>query len=272
MDSVVYCFDMFKTVLAIMDSGIPNHRSGSSHSKTNGRFDRAKGLLYHAGRFFLSASDHIDYRNVLPSTETAEIRDRSVLAALIAPVDPQQAQRLADLLIAEFGTIGRILAESPHALRRVVGKQSKVIDLLTATDRLIDAKLQDQLPKKVISATDENLVYFLRASLGSQPVEKLMVIFLDNLNALLALEEFGSGTPNKLYIHPRNILKRALELNASGIIMVHNHPAGNPMPSGSDIKQTNAILDLCRKLEIKLLDHIVITNSQWTSFRQLSLL
>ncbi len=147
-----------------------------------------------------------------------------------------------------------------------------MIDLLTATDRLIDAKLQDRLPSKIISATDQDLICYLQATLGSQPVEKLLVLFLDNRNGLLTQEEFGCGTPSKIFVQPRNILKRALELNASGIIMVHNHPAGNPMPSESDVKQTSAIRELCRQLEIKLQDHIIITAGQWISFRQLSLL
>ncbi|QTD55423.1 JAB domain-containing protein [Parasphingorhabdus cellanae] len=208
----------------------------------------------------------------MSSAQAENQRDGSVLAQLIASVAPDQATTLSEALLKEFGSIGRILSESEEALRRVLGSQDAVINLLMATEKLFMAQLQNELPKKLISATDEKLIRYLQASMGSLATETMRVLFLDNVNHLISDQIFGNGSPSKVLVQPRSILKRALELNASAIILVHNHPGGNVQPSQSDVKFTMLIKTLCRELEIKLHDHIVIGGSKWSSFRKMKLL
>ncbi|GAA0473391.1 hypothetical protein GCM10009096_13370 [Parasphingorhabdus litoris] len=208
----------------------------------------------------------------MPPAPVESERDRSVLAELLASVAPDQAVLLADALLDEFGSIGAILSESEEALRRVIGSQDAVIRLLIATEKLLMAQLQNELPKKLISATDEKLIRYLQASMGSLAEETMRVLFLDNANHLIRDQIFGHGSPRKVIVQPRNILKRSLELNASAIILVHNHPGGDVQPSPSDVKFTMLIKMLCRELEIKLHDHIVIAGNKWSSFRRMKLL
>lgn len=208
----------------------------------------------------------------MSSTEIANQGDRSALAQLIASVAPNEAAALSDALLKEFGSIGRILSESEEALRRILGSQNAVINLLMATEQLLLAQLQNELPKKLISATDEKLIRYLQASMGSLATETMRVLFLDNANHLINDQVFGHGSPSKVIVQPRSILKRALELNASAIILVHNHPGGDVQPSKSDVKFTMLIKILCRELEIKLHDHIVIGDKKWSSFRKMKLL
>lgn len=255
-----------------MRSLAANHSAGGAFGKTDGCVDTPASLFDHAGRFFLSLADNAGDRNLLSPPKIENQRDRSVLAQLIASVAPEKAIMLSEALLSEFGSIGRILSESEEALRRILGSHDAVINLLTATERLLMAQLQNDLPKKLISATDERLIRYLQGGMSGLATETMRVLFLDNSNHLLKDQEFGSGSPRKLIVHPRCILKRALELNASAIILVHNHPAGDMQPSQSDIKFTMLIKSLCHELEIKLHDHIIIAGNKWSSFQKMKLL
>ncbi len=255
-----------------MSSLTANNGADRAFGKTDGCVNTPAGIFHNAGRLFLSLADNVSDRSLLPSAEIEDIRDRSILAELIKSVAPEKAVVLSDALLTEFGSIGRILSESEEALRRVLGSHDAVINLLMAAEKLFTAQLQNGLPKKLVSATDSKLINYLQGSMGSLANETMRVLFLDNANHLLKDEELGTGSPNKIIVPPRSILKRALELNACAIILVHNHPAGDLKPSQSDIKFTMLIKTICRELEIKLHDHIIIAGNQWSSFRKMRLL
>ncbi|MEP2103584.1 MAG: JAB domain-containing protein [Parasphingorhabdus sp.] len=255
-----------------MRSLFTNNRAGGAFGEADGCVDTPAGIFDHASRFFLSLAHNNCDRNIWPPAPVEGQRDRSALAQLIASVAPDQASALSDALLNEFGSIGRILSESEEALRRVLGSQNAVIGLLIATEKLFMAQLRNELPKKLISTTDEKLIRYLQASMGSLAIETMRVLFLDNANHLISDQVFGHGSPRKVVVPPRSILKRSLELNASAIILVHNHPGGDAKPSPSDVKFTMLIKMLCRELEIKLHDHIVIAGNKWSSFRKMKLL
>mgnify|MGYP003677847040 FL=1 len=255
-----------------MRSFAPNDSAGGSYRKAARRNDPSKSLYDHANRFFLSVVDRASGRHILPPEKAEEHRDGYVLAQLIAVVAPDEALRLSNELLDEFGSIGRMLGESEAALLRVLGTHGAVACLLKATGKFMLANLHDQLPRKLISATDRGLIEYLQARMGSRTTEIMRVMFLDSSNRLLSEQEFGAGSPQRIFVQPRSILKRALELDASGIILAHNHPGGNVTPSKSDIDFTRSIKTLCLELEIRLHDHIIITNDRWTSFRKLKII
>lgn len=208
----------------------------------------------------------------MSSEETGNHRDRQALAQLIGIIEPDQALRLSGELLAEFGSIGRMLGESEAALHRVLDSNKAVAKLLKATEEFMLAKLRNELPRKLISATDQRLVKYLQARMGFRTTEIMRVLFLDSSHHLLSDQEFGEGSPQRIYVQPRSILKRALELDASGIILAHNHPGGSMTPSNSDIEFTRSIKALCLELDIHLHDHIIITSDHWTSFRKLKII
>jgi len=143
---------------------------------------------------------------------------------------------------------------------------------LTATEKVLLAQLRNQMPQKLISTTDQKLIKYLQGSMGPRSTEMMRVLFLDNAKYLISDQEFGTGSPKRLFVQPRSILKRALELDASGIILVHNHPGGDTIPSKSDVKFTMSIKMLCNELDISLHDHIIISSNHWSSFRKIKLL
>ncbi len=226
-----------------------NRASGSRHKDAR-RDDSTKSLYDHANSFFLSIAGRADDRDVLPSEKIEGHRDRHILAKLIEILEPDDAARLSAELLDEFGSIGRMMGESEAALARVLSGNKAIIKLLKATEKIMLANLQNELPRKLISATDQRLVRYLRFCIGSRTTEIMRVLFLDSSNRLLGDQEFGFGSPQRMFVQPRSILKRALELDASGIILAHNHPGGTIVPSKSDIEFTKSIKALCMELEI----------------------
>ena len=255
-----------------MGSFATNYCGRGSYRETAGCIDSSFGLRDYAGRFFLPPADRSDDRDLLPPEEVESERDRSALAQLLASVAPEQAHSLAVLLLNEFGSIGRMLCVSEEALRRVAGANEAVVKLLTATEKVLLAQLRNQMPQKLISTTDQKLIKYLQGSMGPRSTEMMRVLFLDNAKYLISDQELGTGSPKRLFVQPRSILKRALELDASGIILVHNHPGGDTIPSKSDVKFTMSIKMLCNELDISLHDHIIISSNHWSSFRKIKLL
>jgi len=123
------------------------------------------------------------------------------------------------------------------------------------------------LYRPVLSNWDR-LMEYLQAVLAREKVEQFRVLFLDNRNRLLADEQQAQGTVNHTPVYPREIVKRALELHATAIILVHNHPSGDPSPSDDDISMTREIKQAAAALSIVLHDHVIVGNGRWLSFRK----
>jgi DNA repair protein RadC len=118
----------------------------------------------------------------------------------------------------------------------------------------------------------ERLIGYLTAALSREKIEQSRVLFLDNKNRLIADEAQARGTVNHTPVYPREIVKRALELHATALILVHNHPSGDPTPSRADIEMTAAVKGAAAVMEIVLHDHLIMGNHKWTSFRREGLL
>ncbi|MEH6789182.1 JAB domain-containing protein [Parasphingorhabdus sp.] len=158
------------------------------------------------------------------------------------------------------------------SLDRILSGQEEVVKLLQATERLMLARLLTDIPRKLVAGTDQRLVQYLQARIGSRSTETMRILFLDGANRLMGDEEFGDGSPRRILVQPRSIVKRALELDASGIILAHNHPGGNPEPSRKDVQFTQSLKSACQQLDIRLQDHIIISGNRWASLRKLGLL
>ena len=122
------------------------------------------------------------------------------------------------------------------------------------------------LQRHVLSSWDALLDY-CHTSMAHRETEQLCVLFLDRKNTVIADEEQAKGTVDHVPVYPREVAKRALELNASALILVHNHPSGDPTPSQSDISMTDQINSACMALGLTLHDHLIIGKSTELSFR-----
>ncbi len=185
---------------------------------------------------------------------------------LASGAPPEQIQALFD----EFGSLPQVLAASPAALRRFL-RPAAAARLALARDlaqRLLRAPLRE---RPVISSWSALLDY-LRAGLAGRSRERFHVLYLDKKNRLIRDEIEGEGTVDHAPVYPREILRRALELDASALILAHNHPAGDPTPSVADIDMTRQVVEAARALRISVHDHLVVGGQDVASFRALGLL
>lgn len=177
---------------------------------------------------------------------------------MVAVVAPADAERIAASLLTEFQTIGRLWSQTPEAIERVLGPTSDVTRLLCHSRKLALAALSAGIRGIRIDPCSAALRDYLIVAMGSLPDEHLRVLFLDGRRHLIADEQLQNGTLARLALHPRTIFRRALELNAAGIILVHNHPSRDPTPSKHDIEVTRLLDRIGQALDIELVGHIIV--------------
>jgi len=179
---------------------------------------------------------------------------------------------IAKALLTRFGDLGRICAADLHQLTDVKGVSEK-----TALDiKLIQALAVRMAREKVVGRTVLSswsaLLDYLRTALQHASTEQFRVLYLDKKNRLIADEHQSQGTVDHAPVYPREVVKRALALDASALILVHNHPSGDPTPSQADVEMTYAIREAAEVLGLVLHDHLVIGKARELSFRAEGLL
>ena len=201
------------------------------------------------------------------------LQDYELLELLLFPVIPRRdVKPLAKDLIRELGGFWAVVTASPERLRRVANFSDTVIAALTVVGAAALRATRQQVMKKPVLAGWEALVAYCQAAMAHQPTEQLRLLFLDRKNTLIADEVQQKGTIDHTPAYPREIVKRALELGAHAIILVHNHPTGDPSPSRDDIHVTKEIARAASALGLVLHDHLIVGRGQTTSFKALGLL
>ncbi len=186
---------------------------------------------------------------------------------LFRSIPRQDVKPLARLLMDTFGDFNRVLTAPEERLRQIKGVGETVITdlkiLEACAHRMARARV---MQRHVISGWDALLDY-CHTTMAHREIEQFRVFYLDRKNVMIADEEQAKGTVDHVPVYPREVAKRALELNASALILVHNHPSGDPTPSQSDIDMTNRIQNACTALGLTLHDHLIIGKSTELSFR-----
>ena len=179
---------------------------------------------------------------------------------------------LAKGLINRFGSFANVLSAPAPNLLETPSLGPHLVTALKlvqeAANRLARAEIMD---KPVLSNWDQ-LIDYLTAVMAREKVEQFRILFLDPKNRLIADEAQARGTVNHTPVYPREVVKRALELHATAIILVHNHPSGDPTPSSADVEMTEEIREACGVLGVVLHDHVIIGNGAWVSFRKQGLI
>ncbi|HME24870.1 MAG TPA: DNA repair protein RadC [Acetobacteraceae bacterium] len=200
------------------------------------------------------------------------LADHEMLEIVLFALPRRDTKPLARTLLSRFGSFPRVIAAPVQDLLAVEGLGEAGVAALKSVQaaalRLLRAEVIDQ---PVLNNWDRLMAY-LSAELSRERVEQFRVLFLDNRNHLLADEAQQRGTVNHTPVYPREVAKRALELHATALILVHNHPSGDPTPSRDDIEMTQQIKAAATALSIVLHDHIVVGNGRWLSFRKEGLL
>ena len=201
------------------------------------------------------------------------LADYEVLECLLFGAKPRgDVKPLAKALIDRFGSLGAVLAAAPHDLQKVTGMgEASAAALKVAAEAGRRMAREEVIDRPVLSSWDKLLKY-CRTALGHEKVERFHLLFLDRKNVLIADEVQQRGTVDHTPVYPREVVKRALELSASALIMVHNHPSGDPTPSRADIAMTQEVKEAAEKLGIAVHDHVIISKSGHNSFRSLGLL
>ena len=199
---------------------------------------------------------------------TAALADYELLELyLFNSIPRRDVKPLAKDLIAKFGSFAEVISASPQRLSEIKGVSEK-----TALDlKLIKAaatKLgQESVLGRPILSSWTALMDYCRSAMQFEGKEQFRVLFLDRKNRLIADEVLGHGTVDRAPVYPREVITRSLELSAPALILVHNHPSGDPTPSQSDIDMTRRIADAAQVMGITLHDHLIIGKSCELSFR-----
>jgi len=202
----------------------------------------------------------------------AALADYEVLELILFRLIPRRDTKpIAKALLARFGTLAGVFGAPQHLLQEVKGVGETVaLDLkliATAAQRMLKSELRN---KQVLSSWSA-VVDYCHAAMAHETQEQFRILFLDKRNALIADEVQQRGTIDHTPVYPREVVKRALELSATALILVHNHPSGDPTPSRADIEMTKLIADAAKPLGITVHDHLIIGKDGHVSMKGLRL-
>lgn len=203
----------------------------------------------------------------------AALADYELLELILFGAIPRRdVKPLAKNLIQTFGSFGNVLMADQDRLAREGGLGPSAIATIKATAAATKRMLREQTVDKPILGSWQSVLDYLTAAIGYEQIERFRLLYLDAKNGLIADEEQQRGTVNHAPVYPREVVRRALEVGASSIIMVHNHPSGDPSPSQADIAMTKEVKKAVDAVGIALHDHVIIGKSSHASFRALGLI
>ncbi len=179
---------------------------------------------------------------------------------------------LARKLLDRFQTLAGVFNAEIHQLADLGPIDRDIFNAFQAVRGVAGHLARQEIVEKPLITNWDKLIVYLRASMAHRPVEQFRALFLDRSNVLLADEMQSEGTIDHTPVYPREIVKRALILDASAVLLVHNHPSNRPNPSQGDVEMTNTIKNALNSVGIVLHDHVIVTKSSHTSFRMLGLL
>ena len=201
----------------------------------------------------------------LPDYELLEL-------VLFNAVQRRDVKPLAKALIDHFGGFAEVISASPERLKEINGVGERVVIELKLVHAAALRLAQGQIKNRQVLTSWSALIDYCRSSMAFKEREQFRIIFLDRKNKILADEVQQEGTVDHTPVYPREVIKRALELNATAIILVHNHPSGDPTPSRADIDMTAKIVEAADKLGIIVHDHVIIGREGHASLKQLGVM
>jgi DNA repair protein RadC len=199
-------------------------------------------------------------------------QDYELLEYLLTLAIPRRDTKpLAKALLDRFTSFAEVIGAAPEALAEFGLSEAAIAALKIVDAAAIRMIRRSALDKPILSSWQKVLDY-CHAAMARRPNEHFRVLFLDRKNKLIKDEVQQTGTVNHAPVYPREVMKRALELGASAIIMVHNHPSGDPSPSAADVAMTHEVRDVGQKLGVTLHDHLIIGREGHASLKALGLI
>src|SRR2546423_6284819 len=201
------------------------------------------------------------------------VSDYELLELILFRAIPQRDLKpLAKDLIARFGSFAEVVSAPVERLAEIKGLGDAAITELKVVQASANRLVRGQVKRRPVLSSWSNVLDYCRTAQAFADKEQFRVLFLDKRNQLIADELQQVGTVDHTPVYPREVVKRALELSATAIILVHNHPSGDPTPSRADIQMTQAIVEVAKPLGISVHDHIIVGKEGHASLKGLKLI
>ena len=198
----------------------------------------------------------------------AALADYELLEMILFPAKPMgDVKPLAKALLSHFGSFGKVLLAEPAELSKVQGVGEAAVVAIKVAKSASERLLKEEVVARPVIKSWEQLLDYVRIQFGHSKNEEFHVLFLNHKLQLIASECQQKGTINHTPVYPREVVKRALELGASSIILVHNHPSGDVSPSKADIDVTKQIVEAAKALGVAVHDHLIISEKKHFSFK-----
>jgi DNA repair protein RadC len=199
--------------------------------------------------------------------------DHELVEYLLALAIPRRDTKpLAKKLIREFGGYGALLAADAEAIARVGDLSEGAVAALKIAQASALRLLKSEVSERPVLGSWQALLDYLHADMAHNPVERVRVLYLNSKNMLIRDEQISEGSVDEAAVYVREVIRRALEFHATALILVHNHPSGDPSPSQQDIKLTRDIVEAGRHLKISVHDHVIIGTRGHSSLRAMGLI
>jgi DNA repair protein RadC len=199
--------------------------------------------------------------------------DYELLELVLCKAVPRRDMKpLAKQLIETFGSFSEVIAAPYQRLRQIKGVGDAVAIQLKIVHAAANRLLKGRLKDLTTLSSKQNVLDYCRTSMAFEDKEQFRVLFLDKRNQLIKDEVQQTGTVDHTPVYPREVVKRALELSATALILVHNHPSGDPTPSRADIDMTRAIIEAVRPFDIAVHDHLIVGKHGHKSLREMKLI
>jgi DNA repair protein RadC len=248
---------------AFSDSTVPPYHHSSMFSSSHIVTDNLRTI----------GLPRIDHLLTLIRSTDAKIECNDLLYLALTYVLPADVARVcSEHLLTRFGSLGNIIAAPWARIEALQGSAGDLAGFIKTLHALILKVLREPLVERQIISSCDKLREYLKVTLAFSSVEMVRVLFLDNSNGLIKDELHSTGTVDHAPVYEREIYRRVIELDARAIILVHNHPSGNPLPSKADKEITLRLAETLVGFGALLHDHIIVSRNQFVSFRHLGLL
>jgi len=198
----------------------------------------------------------------------SSVHDYEILEMILfCSIPRKDVKDLAKMLLREFSDISGVLNATHDKLLAIEGVTESVYANIRLIKEALSRSLKENIATKNILSSWNSLIEYLRASQGNMATEQFRILFLNKKNILIADELQETGTIDQTPVYPREVVKRALFHEASAIILVHNHPSGNPTPSKEDVALTTHIVNACEMIGVLVHDHVIICKNDFYSFK-----